>query len=206
MSFKNLGEKERERAESQRRIVKKGQLYLENDKGERKATGSYYTPDHIVEYIVENAVGPVVVEKFDAMRPSLREAEQWHRQRIKSANAKGESPRKYESGPAVDNQWYKLVNDLFDIKVLDPAMGSGHFLVETVDYITDKALAFLNSVAFPLARELAPTEGALQKFTPTIDALFTPDIDDSLDEQPEKTRFWNAFKLLGEWWASLPPY
>src|SRR5207245_278512 len=82
-------------------------------------------PDHIVEYIVENAVGPVVVEKFEAMRPSLREAEQWHRQRIKSANAKGENPKKYESGPAVDNQWYKLVNALFDIKVLDPAMGSG---------------------------------------------------------------------------------
>ena len=70
----------------------------------------------------------------------------------------------------------------------------------------EPALAFLNSVAFPLAREVEPTEGELQKFTPTIDALFTPDIDDSLDEQPEKTRFWNAFKLLGEWWASLPPY
>jgi uracil-DNA glycosylase len=70
----------------------------------------------------------------------------------------------------------------------------------------EQALTFLNSVAFPLGRELAPTEGELQKFTPTIDAIFTPDIDDSLDEQPEKTRFWNAFKLLGEWWASLPPY
>jgi uracil-DNA glycosylase family 4 len=70
----------------------------------------------------------------------------------------------------------------------------------------EPALTFLNSVAFPLARKLNPTEGELQKFTPTIDAFFTPDIDDSLDEQPEKTRFWNAFKLLGEWWASLPPY
>ena len=70
----------------------------------------------------------------------------------------------------------------------------------------EQALAFLNSIAFPLGRELASTEGELQKFTPTIDAIFTPDIDDSLDEQPEKTRFWNAFKLLGEWWASLPPY
>ena len=70
----------------------------------------------------------------------------------------------------------------------------------------EPALAFLNSVAFPLAREVKPTEGELQKFTPTIDALFTPDIDDSLDEQPDKTRVWNAVKLLGEWWASLPPY
>jgi uracil-DNA glycosylase family 4 len=68
------------------------------------------------------------------------------------------------------------------------------------------ALAFLNSVEFPLARPLEPVEGELQPFTPTIDALHTPDIDESLDEQPAKTRFWNAFKLLGTWWAELPPY
>ena len=70
----------------------------------------------------------------------------------------------------------------------------------------EQALAFLNSVRFPLARELEPIEGKLQKLTPTIDALLTPDIDESLDEQPSKTRFWNSFKLLGDWWASLPPY
>ena len=33
-----------------------------------------------------------------------------------------------------------------------------------------------------------------------------PDIDSSLDEQPAKTRFWNAFKPVGPWWAALPPY
>jgi uracil-DNA glycosylase len=70
----------------------------------------------------------------------------------------------------------------------------------------ERSVAFLNAVKFPLAREVAPTEGELQKLTPTIDALVTPDIDDSLDEQAEKNRFWNAFKLLGDWWASLPPY
>jgi len=70
----------------------------------------------------------------------------------------------------------------------------------------EASLAFLNSVEFPLAREFTAQEGELQKFTPTIDALYTPDIDDSLDEQPAKTRFWNAFKLLGEWWEDLPPY
>jgi len=70
----------------------------------------------------------------------------------------------------------------------------------------EQAVAFLNSVEFPLARELSTTEGELQTFTPTIDALVTQDIDQSLDEQPDKTRFWNAFKLLGDWWASLPPY
>jgi uracil-DNA glycosylase family 4 len=68
------------------------------------------------------------------------------------------------------------------------------------------AVTFLNSVQFPLAHALEETEGELQRFTPTVDALVTPDIDDSLDEQAEKTRFWNAFKVLGDWWASLPPY
>ena len=41
----------------------------------------------------------------------------------------------------------ELVKDVFDIKVLDPAMGSGHFLVEVVDFVTDKTIDFLN--AFP---------------------------------------------------------
>ncbi len=68
------------------------------------------------------------------------------------------------------------------------------------------ALDFLNATGFPLARTLAPTEGELQAFTPTIEALVTPDIDESLDEQPAKTAFWNAFKLLGDWWSSTPPY
>jgi uracil-DNA glycosylase family 4 len=70
----------------------------------------------------------------------------------------------------------------------------------------ERSVAFLDSLKFPLAREVSPLEAELQKLTPTIDLLVTPDIDDSLDEQQEKTRFWNAFKLLGDWWASLPPY
>src|SRR4051794_7226120 len=70
----------------------------------------------------------------------------------------------------------------------------------------ERSVAFLNSLKFPLAREVSPLEAELQNLTPTIDLLVTPDIDDSLDEQQEKTRFWNAFKLLGDWWASLPPY
>jgi uracil-DNA glycosylase family 4 len=70
----------------------------------------------------------------------------------------------------------------------------------------EQALAFLTAVEFPLARPVEAKEGELQRFTPTIDLLYTPDIDESLDEQPAKTRFWNAFKPLGEWWAALPPY
>jgi uracil-DNA glycosylase len=70
----------------------------------------------------------------------------------------------------------------------------------------EPAVGFLNTVRFPLARELSSIEGELQEFTPTIQALVTPDIDESLDEQPAKTSFWNAFKALGEWWSQTPPY
>ena len=70
----------------------------------------------------------------------------------------------------------------------------------------DDALAFLNALRFPLADEVAPRPAEIQRFTPTIEALVVPDIDASLDEQPAKTRFWNAFKQLGPWWAELPPY
>jgi uracil-DNA glycosylase family 4 len=68
------------------------------------------------------------------------------------------------------------------------------------------AVSFLNELEFPLADPLQEKTGELQRFTPTIEALVVPDIDASLDEQPEKTRFWNAFKQLGPWWAELPPY
>jgi len=70
----------------------------------------------------------------------------------------------------------------------------------------ERSIAFLNDVRFPLSDAVDATEGTLQRFTPTIEALVTPDVDDSLDDQPAKTRFWNAFKALGPWWAEQPPY
>jgi uracil-DNA glycosylase len=70
----------------------------------------------------------------------------------------------------------------------------------------DDALAFVNSLSFPLAGTLEERVGEVQRFTPTIDGLVVPDIDASLDEAPAKTRFWQAFKAVGAWWAELPPY
>ena len=68
------------------------------------------------------------------------------------------------------------------------------------------ALSCLNAVRFPLSAELDTTPGVIQRFTPTIEALVTPDIDASLDEQPAKRAFWEAFKAIGPWWSELPPY
>ena len=71
----------------------------------------------------------------------------------------------------------------------------------------EQTVDFVNALEFPLSDKLDVTrEGELQRFTPTISALVTPDIDTSLDEQEPKNRFWNAFRALGPWWAELPPY
>jgi uracil-DNA glycosylase len=70
----------------------------------------------------------------------------------------------------------------------------------------EDALAFVNGLGFPLSDELEEREGAIQRFTPTVEALYTPDVDAALDEQDSKTRFWQAFKALGPWWTELPPY
>lgn len=72
--------------------------------GGRKATGAYFTPDHIVDDIVERTLAPI----FD-----VRSSE------IAKANLSGK----------------QAFNRLLDIHVLDPAMGSGHFLVSAAAYI-----------------------------------------------------------------------
>jgi uracil-DNA glycosylase family 4 len=71
----------------------------------------------------------------------------------------------------------------------------------------EAAVTFLDALQFPLADQVAGAEmGVLRRFSPTIEALVTPDIDTALDDQAAKTAFWNAFKALGPWWAELPPY
>jgi uracil-DNA glycosylase family 4 len=64
----------------------------------------------------------------------------------------------------------------------------------------------LNAVGFPLSDEVEDKPGEIQRFTPTIDALVTPGVDESLDEDKTKRAFWEAFKALGPWWSELPPY
>jgi uracil-DNA glycosylase len=70
----------------------------------------------------------------------------------------------------------------------------------------EMALKTLNRLGVPLAREIAPREGEIQAFTPTVDALYVPDIDESLDEEGTKQRFWRAFRMLWAWYDELPPY
>jgi len=83
-----------------------GEVYLTTDKGERKATGSYYTPEYIVQYIVENTLDPILDEIREDL---LREGR--------------------------GNFAHRFAERVFELKVLDPAMGSGHFLTNAVDHL-----------------------------------------------------------------------
>jgi uracil-DNA glycosylase len=68
------------------------------------------------------------------------------------------------------------------------------------------ALGALGEMNIPLSRPLQARLGEIQQLTPTIDALYVPNIDDSLDEQDAKRDFWAAFRRLGDWYAAQPPY
>jgi uracil-DNA glycosylase len=69
-----------------------------------------------------------------------------------------------------------------------------------------EALETLNELALPLAQPVAARPGELQQFTPSIEALYVPNIDDALDEEGAKRAFWTAFRKLGDWYAEFPPY
>lgn len=68
------------------------------------------------------------------------------------------------------------------------------------------ALETLNALAVPLSEPIDPRPGEIQQFTPAMNALFTPNIDESLDSDESKRDFWRAFRSLGRWYEDLPPY
>jgi uracil-DNA glycosylase family 4 len=101
---------------------------------------------------------------------------------------------------------------VFDPDMADPACVSR--LLEELAIVQPKlvvvmgedALAVINELEIPLARPLVASPGSLQRLTPSIEALYVPNIDDSLDEDRAKREFWSAFRVLGQWWEDLPPY
>jgi uracil-DNA glycosylase family 4 len=101
--------------------------------------------------------------------------------------------------------------------VEDPSMASGECVERIVEEIAivqprivvvigEAARRTLNEVEVPLAGEVEPRLGEIQRLTPTTSALVVPEIDDSLDSEVSKREFWSAFRALGDWYAELPPY
>lgn len=95
-------------------VVSKGEPYFHSASGERKATGSYFTPKLIVDHLIDRSVDPAILE---------------HLERI---SALVDSRKEREAYAA-----------FFDFRVADLAMGSAHFLVAAVDRIEARMRDFL---------------------------------------------------------------
>ena len=103
----------------------------------RKDTGSYYTPQELVDLIVEQTLTPLVEERIEAFRNDPRE----------------------ENDPALA---------LLKLKILDPAMGSGHFLITAIDWLAERIVDLLGEnwehdadYESPLRAELARIQQGL---------------------------------------------
>lgn len=92
----------------QLRITDDGIKILENQQT-RKQEGIFYTPDYIVRCIVHQTLEPLVKPIIDRAIAIL------------------------ETGDFV--QAYQVVCSVFEIKILDPACGSGSFLLGAFDYL-----------------------------------------------------------------------
>jgi hypothetical protein len=104
-------------------IVSEGEVYLHSSSGERKSTGSYYTPSSLVDWLISRSLTPALQRHLDKVQ-SLIDADELA-----------------EAGKI-----------FFDFRVADIAMGSGHFLVAAVDRIEAMMRSFLADQKVSLAR------------------------------------------------------
>ena len=91
----------------------------------RKGSGSYYTPDDLVGLIIRETVAPLVAQRMDAFRVRAEEL------------AAGSQPEGQRLGML---KRLDRAEKLLELKICDPAMGSGHFLVSLVDYLADQVI------------------------------------------------------------------
>ncbi len=130
----------------------RGCVYLQTDKGERRATGSYYTPDHIVRYIIDHTLGPLCAELAQSLSAEIAAVEEQHR-RARGANRDALAAKLEELRGDYDDRILRL-------RVLDPAMGSGHFLVRACQHLAEE-IATNPHTAEPAADGLREEEPVL---------------------------------------------
>ena len=89
----------------------------------RKDSGSFYTPQDLVDLVIERTLGPLVEERRKSVRGQGRRA--------------GERPPAPRTVREAELAEADPAEAVLELKVLDPAMGSGHFLVTAVDFLSD---------------------------------------------------------------------
>ena len=104
-----------------RPVIRNGQVSAQLQPYARKDTGSYYTPPELVRLIVEQTLGPLVAEREDRFRDLAASL---------ASDTRDLHARRRELEAA------DPAEAILRLKAVDPAMGSGHFLVDALDYLT----------------------------------------------------------------------
>ena len=89
----------------------------------RKDSGSFFTPQELVDLIVDRTLKPLAEERLESFRERSEELR---------------SDRRPISERRADLIKLDPAEAVLELKVLDPAMGSGHFLVTAVDFLSDQ--------------------------------------------------------------------
>ena len=108
----------------------------EKHRTRRKKEGAFYTPAFITRYIVEQTLGGVVADRFEHLRRS-------HSEQTKGTAVKSlADPSVYDLNAlnkpqreALVRFWEAWQDELATIRILDPACGSGAFLIEAFDQL-----------------------------------------------------------------------
>ena len=96
--------------------VTRAQLFYQAEAGGRKAGGVYYTRSEFVRHLLNHSLIPALDDHFERVRETAK------------------------TDPAA------AARQLFDFSVVDPAMGSAHFLTAALDMMTDRIEIFLANV------------------------------------------------------------
>ena len=132
--------------------IKPGQVYFSQSPGERRATGTYYTPEYIVEYIVRQTVCQELRERRAPLEEQLTG---W----FQEFAATTDSNDRTRMQRTADEELPRFVEEqVLTFRICDPAMGSGHFLVNTAHQITNFVVQTLHLT--PWANELIDVDPA----------------------------------------------
>jgi len=129
-------------------FIKKGDVYFGETALERKQTGSYYTPESLVRFLNQKAVIQPLREKFDK---EYRTRFDSFLKEIREGYEPSTRQGAFRSAVA---RIERFVNDeVLKFTICDPAMGSGHFLVNASNQITDLIVELLSEI--PMAEGTA---------------------------------------------------
>lgn len=104
---------------SESRLINPSVLGLVFEKLNGYKEGSFYTPSFITSYMCKESITPIVLDKFNAIY-------QWDCENLKAL--RGEIDRNFSNEKAKE-----YLNTLLTLRICDPAVGSGHFLVSALN-------------------------------------------------------------------------